>query len=259
SSETRQRYISIIDGILAKSDINLISAKRIRKELQDAVGEDLSSNKDAIKELIMQRFDAYVAAEEEANRTETPPQHSDADVDATDSMAAAAPKRSAANSEVTAGSEERAAKKKRRNSVESDAALAAKLQAEENLTRRQTRGAGSREATTPKKKTKKIKSAKKMNDENEVEASDEAPIRNTGFHKPMALSPALSSLLDGVETLSRPQTVKKLWQYIRAHDLQDPADRRQIRCDDKMKAVFKQDRVHMFTLNKSLAQNLHDI
>lgn len=59
--------------------------------------------------------------------------------------------------------------------------------------------------------------------------------------------------------MPRPQIVKHLWQYIRANDLQDPADRRQIRCDDKMKAVFKQDRIHMFTLNKLLAKNLHDV
>jgi upstream activation factor subunit UAF30 len=89
----------------------------------------------------------------------------------------------------------------------------------------------------------------------------------------MALSPALSALLDGEVTvrfvlieesiitdlvkLSRPQTVKRLWQYIRENELQDPSDRRQIRCDDRMRAVFKQDRVHMFTMTKILNQNLY--
>lgn len=58
--------------------------------------------------------------------------------------------------------------------------------------------------------------------------------------------------------LSRPQTVKKVWQYIRENELQDPSDRRQIRCDDAMRAVFKQDRVHMFTMTKILNQNLYN-
>lgn len=58
--------------------------------------------------------------------------------------------------------------------------------------------------------------------------------------------------------LSRPQTVKKVWEYIKANGLQDPADRRQIRCDDRMRPVFKQDRVHMFTMTKILNQNLYD-
>lgn len=59
--------------------------------------------------------------------------------------------------------------------------------------------------------------------------------------------------------LSRPQTVKKIWVYIKAHDLQDPADKRQIRCDDKMYSVFKSDKVHMFTMNKLLGKQLYDV
>jgi upstream activation factor subunit UAF30 len=58
--------------------------------------------------------------------------------------------------------------------------------------------------------------------------------------------------------LSRPQTVKKIWAYIRAKDLQDPNDKRQIRCDEAMRAVFKQDKIHMFTMNKILSQNLYN-
>lgn len=59
--------------------------------------------------------------------------------------------------------------------------------------------------------------------------------------------------------LSRPQTVKKIWEYVKARELQDPNDKRQIRCDDAMRAVFKQDRVHMFTMNKILNQNLYAV
>ena len=72
----------------------------------------------------------------------------------------------------------------------------------------------------------------------------------------MALSPALSALLNESQ-LSRPQTVKKIWEYVKARDLQDPSDKRQIRCDDAMRAVFKSDRVHMFTMNKLLASHLY--
>ena len=72
----------------------------------------------------------------------------------------------------------------------------------------------------------------------------------------MALSPALSELL-GETQLSRPQTVKKIWEYVKERELQDPSDKRQIRCDDAMYAVFKQDKVHMFTMNKLLANHLY--
>lgn len=59
--------------------------------------------------------------------------------------------------------------------------------------------------------------------------------------------------------LSRPQVVKKIWEHIKGHDLQDPSDKRQIICDDKMQLVFKQDKVHMFTMNKLLGKQLYPI
>ena len=72
----------------------------------------------------------------------------------------------------------------------------------------------------------------------------------------MTLSEPLAALLDA-QSLSRPQTVKRIWAYVKERDLQDPSDKRQIRCDDAMRAVFKQDKVHMFTMNKLLAGHLY--
>ncbi|KMP09305.1 hypothetical protein CIRG_09475 [Coccidioides immitis RMSCC 2394] len=68
----------------------------------------------------------------------------------------------------------------------------------------------------------------------------------------------LNPVLTLRKQLSRPQSVKRIWQYIHDHGLQDPSDRRQIRCDERMRAVFKQDRVHMFTMTKILNQNLYN-
>lgn len=173
--------------------------------------------------------------------------------------------------------------KKSRGSVDDDAAFAARLQAEENARIRSTRGGNTkRRAAPPKKKTKK-KSANRVKDEDDSDIASgsggekKSPSRKGGFHvstflsllrfnrtqtnnpqKPMALSPALSSLL-GETQLSRPQTVKKIWAYVKERDLQDPSDKRQIRCDEAMRAVFKQDRVHMFTMNKILNQNLYAV
>jgi len=74
----------------------------------------------------------------------------------------------------------------------------------------------------------------------------------------MTLSPNLAALLGETE-LSRPHTVKRIWEYIKAHDLQDPNDRRMVICDERMRTVFKVDKVHMFTMNKILNQNLYAI
>ncbi len=53
--------------------------------------------------------------------------------------------------------------------------------------------------------------------------------------------------------------VKKLWEHIKANELQDPTDKRQIQCDEKMQAVFKQTRVDMFQMNKLLGSQLYPI
>jgi len=74
----------------------------------------------------------------------------------------------------------------------------------------------------------------------------------------MNLSEPLSAML-GEPSLSRPQTVKRIWAYVKERDLQDPNDKRQIRCDELMHAVFKQDKVHMFTMNKLLAAHFYPI
>lgn len=59
-------------------------------------------------------------------------------------------------------------------------------------------------------------------------------------------SDALSALVEEAR-LSRPQTVKRIWDYVKARDLQDPSDKRFIMCDDRLKLVFHTDRLHMFT------------
>jgi chromatin remodeling complex protein RSC6 len=44
---------------------------------------------------------------------------------------------------------------------------------------------------------------------------------------------------------------KRVWAYIREHKLQDSQDRRRIRADDKLRAVFNgQDSASMFELTK---------
>lgn len=59
-------------------------------------------------------------------------------------------------------------------------------------------------------------------------------------------SDALSALV-GEARLSRPQAVKKIWEYIKANNLQDESDKRYILCDGPLRAVFHTDRLHMFT------------
>jgi len=160
----------------------------------------------------------------------------------------------------------KAKKASKPTAAESDEQMAKRLQAEYSVgTARSTRGGGAKpkKAVAKKEKKSKKKSAAKINsdDDSAVEGSSSPKPekeKKGGFHKPMALSEALQHLL-GETQLSRPQTVKRIWEYVRAHDLQDPKDKRWILCndDDKMRAVFRADKIHMFTMNKVLAGQLH--
>ncbi|MDE2417065.1 MAG: DNA topoisomerase III [Burkholderiales bacterium] len=52
----------------------------------------------------------------------------------------------------------------------------------------------------------------------------------------------------GPERIARPQVMKKLWDYIKAHGLQDAKDKRSINADAKLLAVFGKPQVTMFEL-----------
>ncbi|QIX00271.1 hypothetical protein AMS68_005788 [Peltaster fructicola] len=267
----RASYAAIIDDILVHADLDLISAKAIRQGMQDRVDYDLTPQKSAITALIMERFDKAQRDREGASNDDTtqepaPTTNGHHNGDHRKKRKAEQDDDDDDDSELSSVESEPATKKIKNNKVkpeaDSDAALAAKLQAEFNAQARSTRGGGvtKRKTVVKKEKKHKKKSAARVgsDDDSEVEggAPDDTKEKKGGFHKLMTLSEPLSALL-GEPALSRPQTVKKIWAYVKERDLQDPDDKRQIRCDDAMRAVFKQDRVHMFTMNKILAGHLY--
>ncbi|MFP8835950.1 DNA topoisomerase III [Hydrogenophaga sp. XSHU_21] len=60
-------------------------------------------------------------------------------------------------------------------------------------------------------------------------------------------SAALAAVI-GEGMVSRPEVVKKLWDYIKAHNLQDAKDKRRINADAKLRPVFGKDSVTMFEI-----------
>lgn len=76
-----------------------------------------------------------------------------------------------------------------------------------------------------------------------------------GLNKPLTPSKELAEIV-GTAQLSRGEVVSKLWEYIKKHNLQDPADKRTIVADVKLKPVFGADRVTMFEMNKHVARHL---
>ncbi|MDF1483912.1 DNA topoisomerase III [Ramlibacter sp. H39-3-26] len=66
---------------------------------------------------------------------------------------------------------------------------------------------------------------------------------------------ALATVI-GPEPVARTEVIKKLWDYIKAHGLQDAQNKRAINADDKLRAVFGKDQVTMFELAGIVGRHL---
>jgi len=85
-----------------------------------------------------------------------------------------------------------------------------------------------------------------------------APARkpNAAFMKEMTPSDTLAAVV-GAKPLPRTEVTKKVWDYIKEQNLQDPANRRMINADDKLKAVFGgKGQVSMFEMTKLISDHL---
>ena len=60
----------------------------------------------------------------------------------------------------------------------------------------------------------------------------------------------------GEGKLARGEVVSKVWEYIRAHNLQNPDDKREILADKNLEKVFGKNKVTMFEMNKYLSKHL---
>lgn len=94
-----------------------------------------------------------------------------------------------------------------------------------------------------------LSSKPKENTPKKRKAAGDKKRRSGGTQPPWRLSEELATVVDASE-LPRPQVVSKIWEYIKANDLQNPNDKREIICDDKLRAIMKKDKVTMFNMNK---------
>jgi upstream activation factor subunit UAF30 len=79
---------------------------------------------------------------------------------------------------------------------------------------------------------------------------------NSAFMKPMQPDAILAAVI-GNEPIPRTEVTKRIWDYVRTHNLQDPNDKRTIRADAKLKPVFDgRDSVSMFEMTKLVNAHL---
>lgn len=79
---------------------------------------------------------------------------------------------------------------------------------------------------------------------------------NPALMKPMTLSADLEAVI-GKGPMSRGEVVKAIWVYIKANNLQDQANKRNINADEKLKKVFGgKATVNMFEMTKLVSGHL---
>jgi chromatin remodeling complex protein RSC6 len=110
-------------------------------------------------------------------------------------------------------------------------------------------------AKAPAAKAAAVKAAPAKKPAAKKAAATTARKPNAAFMKELTPSPELSAVV-GSNPLPRTEVVKKMWEYIRKHGLQDAAKRTMINADDALKKVFKKAQVSMFEMTKLVNQHL---
>jgi chromatin remodeling complex protein RSC6 len=105
----------------------------------------------------------------------------------------------------------------------------------------------------------KLLKIKYLRDENKPKTEN-----NSGFMKPIKISNDLASFLEtnAEDPITRVHVTKKLCQYIKEKDLQNPADRREIVPDQKLKALFNMlpdEKLTYYSMQKQIQQHIFKI
>jgi len=83
----------------------------------------------------------------------------------------------------------------------------------------------------------------------------ESPKKNSAFMKALKPSPQLAAVI-GPDALPRTEVTKRLWAYIKENNLQNPANKRNILCDEKLEAVMGKREVTMFEMTGLVGKHL---
>ncbi|XP_039004100.1 upstream activation factor subunit spp27-like [Hibiscus syriacus] len=101
---------------------------------------------------------------------------------------------------------------------------------------------------------------KEKADKHQREADPDEPQgkekRQKGFLAPLQLSDALVKFLGtGENELTWAVVIKRLRDYIKENNLQDPSEKRKVICDEKLKELFDVETFHGFTVTKILVSH----
>ena len=80
--------------------------------------------------------------------------------------------------------------------------------------------------------------------------------KNSAFMQPVNVSADLAAIV-GTGPMPRTEIIKKIWDYIKKNNLQDPTNKRNINPDDKLAKVFgSKNAVDMFQMTKLVSRHI---
>lgn len=88
-----------------------------------------------------------------------------------------------------------------------------------------------------------------------VEGGKKTGAKNNALMIPKHLSPELEAIV-GKGPMARSQVVKKVWEYIKKHNLQDKADKRDINPDTLLAKVIGHTKINMFKMTKKISEHI---
>ena len=137
---------------------------------------------------------------------------------------------------------------------ESDADSPAKPTKKEKSTTKTTKAkaAGKKENSKEGKKADTKDKKRKASDKEDTGKESKKLKKQSAY----TISDKLQSLLGLTSDDTRYQVVAKMWEYIRGHDLQNPADKREVRLDKPLQDIFKVKTFTIFSMNKHLSSQI---
>ncbi|TFY63808.1 hypothetical protein EVG20_g6170 [Dentipellis fragilis] len=265
SLEPRIRAILTAPGV----DFQTISAKRVRRQLAEddtLPAGYVRARKEALDELITRVF-AQISEEnglggdeadqdqeeqdQDQGQAEGADEEGEEEVDEDEERERKEKQRPAKRKRSTEETKARPAKKKVGREL-SDAELARKIDSELNGRQRRSRASAAGTGKANGTRKRKVKGAQTVDSDGDGDG-EAKPKRKGGFSKEYLLSEPLAAMLQA-ERMSRPQVVKGLWDHIKGNSLQNPENKREIICDNALRAIFKTDKIGMFQMNKVLGQ-----
>ncbi|XP_055379015.1 uncharacterized protein LOC129610444 [Condylostylus longicornis] len=214
---SKQTLKKEINDILKDADLSVLSAKKVRLQLQAKLGCDLISRKDEIDSIVMDFVNSEAKSEGEEENSEE------------EEEVKSPVKRKAPPAK-------KAAKKKKTNGSESD---------------NDDDDDGSAEEYSPKKTRGGGGSRKKAGNGETKKGASKGKGKGTGFTRAYKLSPELASFM-GAEEMPRHEVVKKMWAVIKERNLYDPKNKQYAICDEDLHKIMGVKKFRTFGMLKYL-------